>query len=419
MIPGNHDGPIDSFYGSLPKPRDIHDIAGVRFLPFLDEKRPNYCAERSATDIQRFYQARDGYDGPIVSLQHVGLFPSDTLDLPFKYTNADAIVRVMKDTGVVLSIGAHYHQGCDTLQHNGIAYVSAPSLCDQPFRFSVVSLSDHGVSSTEHSLAVANDMILTDWHVHTELAYCGEDVSVAGNAAFAEALGVSHLGIVEHSGQLYFNADTYWPGECFSSGIVSADPSDSRVDQFFDLVATVHGPGLLVGIEIDCDFNGNPLLLPSDKERADFSIGAIHRTPCTANPDIQAEQIAEEFLAMLKPFLVSGIDILAHPFRLFRRAEKETPPTLFEPTVAMLKESGTAAEINFHHNEPPDEFVSMCIDAGVKLTFGSDAHRLSQIGDFTRHFDLLERIGHAADYQDILLQPSDLALPTRATRTDQ
>jgi histidinol phosphatase-like PHP family hydrolase len=71
----------------------------------------------------------------------------------------------------------------------------------------------------------------------------------------------------------------------------------------------------------------------------------------------------------------------------------------------MLQERGVAAEINFHTNEPPEEFFRMCLDEGANLTFGSDSHNLYEVGDFALHLDFLERCGFDGDLSDVLIDP--------------
>lgn len=68
----------------------------------------------------------------------------------------------------------------------------------------------------------------------------------------------------------------------------------------------------------------------------------------------------------------------------------------------MLKQYGVAAELNFHTNRPPVEFVKCCLDMGVKFTFASDAHDLSEIGDFAYHLDVLKQAGFDGELEDVL-----------------
>ena len=62
-----------------------------------------------------------------------------------------------------------------------------------------------------------------------------------------------------------------------------------------------------------------------------------------------------------------------------------------------------AAEINFHTNEPDPAFFRLCLDTGVRLTFGSDAHDLHAIGEFTPHLQLLRNCGYDGDLADIVV----------------
>jgi len=121
----------------------------------------------------------------------------------------------------------------------------------------------------------------------------------------------------------------------------------------------------------------------------------------TSQPE--PEVVAADFLATMERFLESDICSLAHPFRVFRRAGLPTPPHLFGPVVGLLRAAGVAAEINFHTNDPDPEFIRLCIEGGVPLTFGSDAHNLYEIGEFFPHLQLLREAGHNGDPSEVLL----------------
>jgi histidinol phosphatase-like PHP family hydrolase len=106
---------------------------------------------------------------------------------------------------------------------------------------------------------------------------------------------------------------------------------------------------------------------------------------------------------MLEMLLAKGIDILAHPFRIFSGAGYAPPEHIFRSVAALLYKHGVAAEINYHRNTPPPEFVRVCLDMGVKLAFGSDAHSLYEIGEFADHLRLLADLGFGGPLSDILL----------------
>ena len=75
IIPGNHDGDPQAFFSVFGTPQKHLDIAGVRFAAFVDEERPGWNAFRSEHDLRGMKELRAGFDGPIVALQHVPLFP--------------------------------------------------------------------------------------------------------------------------------------------------------------------------------------------------------------------------------------------------------------------------------------------------------------------------------------------------------
>ncbi len=149
-IPGNHDPAPEAFYEVFDKPAETVDVAGVRFLPFVDAEAPEWNACRAPEDVQRMTDARAGFDGTIVSVQHVPLFRPGTDDCPYNYTNADEVVGAMAEHGIRLAISGHYHRGMDVSQPSGLRSIAAPALCEVPFRFYEIVLDEGDVRVCEH-----------------------------------------------------------------------------------------------------------------------------------------------------------------------------------------------------------------------------------------------------------------------------
>jgi histidinol phosphatase-like PHP family hydrolase len=59
----------------------------------------------------------------------------------------------------------------------------------------------------------------------------------------------------------------------------------------------------------------------------------------------------------------------------------------------MLVAYGVAAELNFHTNEPSPHFAALCLERGVKLTFGGDSHAMWEVGAMWPHVRLLQEVG--------------------------
>lgn len=402
VLPGNHDGDPDLFYSVFDRPEPMTDIGHVRFLPFVDPEEPGYNARREPADLQRMQQARYDWKGPVIALQHVPVFPPGAHSCPYNYVNAEAICEQMEAHGITAAIAGHYHAGFDNVHTDHFTSITAPALCEAPFQFLMLDIDEKGSVSVErHSLAMPKDLHLTDVHVHTHLAYCNENMDVATALALGSAMGLAGIRITEHSGHLYFSRSGY--GQCARNGMASALPGDCRMDEYIAALDAGECPVDWRGIEIDCGFDGQPLIRPDDLKHLPFRVGAMHQLAALQGSSPDSRGTADEFLRVLEIFLKSGIRVLAHPFRVFRRSGRPTPPGLFAPTVDLLRHAGVAAEINFHTNDPDPRFVRMCIDAGVPLVFGSDSHNLYEVGEFYPHLELLRQAGYNGDVRDILL----------------
>lgn len=410
VLPGNHDGTVDAFYEVFDRPAEIVDLAGVRFLSFIDPEAPGYNATRRASDLARFRQARtSAYAGPIVALQHVCLTPPGSTAAPYNYTNAPNIIVAMADAGVALSIGGHHHDGAPLVRNETTAFVTAPALCEAPFYISVITLAPDGVTQDHHPLAMPAELGLIDRHIHTQFAYCSQNMDVDRAIGLADDFGLAEIGFSEHSGHFYFTRDRYWGGDWGPTGLAIARPADDRMDQYRALRARAGSETVHFGLEVDIDFAGNLLMKPDDRDHIDHLIGSVHRTPSSALPVPELETLADEFMGLTSKLIASDIDILTHPFRIFHLAKRTAPQALYHTVAALLREHGVAAELNFHINQPPPDFFRICLDAGVKLAFGSDAHNLYEIGDFALHLQLLKDIGFDGDLSDILA-PGALSL---------
>lgn len=394
VIPGNFDGDVETFYRCFTRPSEICELGGARLLPFLGKPGQDFSASSARHDQDRFRAARDGFSGPIVALQ-------------LSDRSIFEVAAAMSEANVCLALSGHSgesrHSSNDTTR-----FIAAPAMCDAPFPFLIVTIDSNGVSVEESHLAMPRDLRLFDWHVHSQFAYCSENMEFDRAKRVGRAVGLAGLSFAEHSGHLYFDGQEYWYGGCWRDGMESRRPEADRTDAYFQEAMKHKDPSVRIGLEVDCDYRGNLILTPRDRERAEVLIGSIHALP-TPPDEPGFEKRSDEFLFLVESMLKQGIRIVAHPFRVFRGPDRERLSVLFEPVVKLLREYGAAAELNFHINTPPEPFFERCIESGVKLTFGSDAHSLYEVGDFAMHLDLLNRIGYDGHPADILLNPADLA----------
>ena len=407
-IPGNHDPVASTFYSVFDEGPNFTDIKGVRFLPFLDNEAPGYNASRSDIDIAKFARARKSFEGQIVSLHHVPLFPLGKSKSPYNYLNAEEIIAEMSSNGANLAISGHFHEGFDVLESDGISFFTAPALCETPFRFIELDLDNDGNIATKyHTLKNPEQANLIDYHIHTSLAYCNENMDMLKAVELGKAFGLAKVGFGEHTGHLYFDHKTYYSGRYLLEGIQSKEMTD-RANDYFENYNKIKSDYTLLGMEADCDYSGRLIIKPEHKKKAQVILGAVHNLSSCNNSSPEISKVMDEFLFINDKFLKSGIKILAHPFRVFRRSGFETPECLFKPMIKMLKENNVAPEINYHTNDPSVEFFSMCINEGIKLSLGSDSHNLYEIGEFYPHMELIRRCGYGGDIKDIIVSEEEI-----------
>lgn len=142
VIPGNHDGPAEKFYKFFPEPERIMELEGVRFVVnWEDEERPGYNAWRSPCNIDLIRQARCGFSGPVITLQHTPCFPAGTNNCPYNYINSAEINAAESANDVLLSISGHHHEGIKPYQAGKVTFFTAPALCEAPFRISCADIN--------------------------------------------------------------------------------------------------------------------------------------------------------------------------------------------------------------------------------------------------------------------------------------
>ena len=392
VVRGNHDPSAEFFYRAFER-KDRLDIKGYRFVIFDDPQEPEYCASRTAEQLQRFKSARTDHSGPVISVQHVPLFPPGMSDCPYNYINAEQIIDQMRNQKVFLSISGHYHKGMELIKSEDMNFVAAPSVCILPFSYMIIDVDGEKVSATTDCFQMPPALGLVDRHVHTQLAYCSENMNVSSVMKLYRDLGLAGVIFTEHTGQLYFDKESFFGGSCYVNGLDGAEEKNNRMRQYFDLMKLNNVPAESIGLEMDFDYQNRPMITDTDKSGAKFFIGSIHKLAELRKDNIDMAEVYREFLSRTEVIIKSGVDVLAHPFRLFVRGGLRPNPAIFDKIVELLKENKTAVEINFHTQEPDIEFVEKCVNSGVKLCLSSDSHNMYELGELWPHLKMLEKIG--------------------------
>ncbi|MBN2374970.1 MAG: metallophosphoesterase [Sedimentisphaerales bacterium] len=415
VLPGNYDANDQTFYSFFKKPADFIDIKGFRFLPFVDQYVWPRHAYRPERNLRQMKIARGNFDGPIISLQHVCLFPPETHDCPYNYVNAEQIIAAMRKYNICLALSGHVHEGLELFHSDKVAFTASAALYKSPFCFQVIDIDSSNsnsqnpgnlnIKTTTHQLRLPENSSLLDCHIHTPMAYCSENLDMSKIIALAEDFNLAGYGFAEHSSSLYLSLPQRDRNDQFHKGIDAAQPENYRVDQYIQMLNEFNCPADSIGLEIDCDQHGRAMLDDADRSKFRFLIGSVHELSENLKPNPDFDTFCQQYLSHLQYLINSGIKVLAHPWRIFRLAGLEPNEKIFKTALALLSKNNVAAELNFHHFDPPEQFVQMCLDAGVKLTLASDAHNLRAVGELWPHLQMLKKCKYNGDLDDILIDP--------------
>lgn len=408
-VPGNHDGDAARFAQIFGCEPGIHPVGGFVFLLFHDRRVDGERFERPAESLDLPARAAAAHPGrPLIALQHHPHAPAIDDPYPYALANRQAVMDSYRDASVCLSLSGHYHAGQPAHAVDGVTYLTAPAICEPPYRFLHVRLRGRDIQVLEHALQLRAPG-LADNHCHTELAYCGTTVNIADAIRLSRALGVESICFTEHAFQLYFAKDVAWSfrwqREPDLARAVWATPEHGRMDAYRKLARGFRSDGVRAGLEVDLCADGTLLLAPGDADGWDLLIGAIHEVPGFVNGKTPQAEAEELFLRDVRRLLDHPVGVLAHPFRFFAKKGLRKPEHLYPVVADLLARRKVAAEINFHSNQPEPEFFRLCLARGVRISFGSDSHELAQIGEFAPHLRLLSEIGvPLADLPRILFQ---------------
>lgn len=426
VVSGNHDGDPIRYKNCFGCEAGLHKIGGYGFLVFNDSVGEGDVTTRSDDDLLLPARvAAENPDLPLVVLQHNPVHPEiEDSSYPYMLTNNESVLSGYADAGVILSLSGHYHAGqpahkvgemtgteaCLTVnQHSDadMTVYTVPALCEDPFRFAHVTLKGREVTVNEQFLKM-DIPDLVDTHCHTEYAYCGTSVSAKTNAIISEAMGLQGLCLTEHAFQLYFEADQAWSFKWQTNDalVEKAWNSDStRMAEFRKFAAGIRSDYVRVGLEVDMLADGSLLLAEDDREGWDLLIGSVHTIPGIAVETLTQSEAEKYMLEQIEKLLVHPIQVLAHPFRFFRRGGLEQPVKIYEAVAEMLASSGIAAEINYHTNFPDERFIKECLKRGVKIALGTDSHARWEVGEMYPHLALLQKAGvDSNDLEEVLFR---------------
>ena len=221
-----------------------------------------------------------------------------------------------------------------------------------------------------------------DFHIHTELCGHAPGQSVEKILLKADELGLATIAITDH---------IYKPEDIKKINIILSETRKHNTNC-----------RVLVGAEIDVDrrYTDGRLVLDKRSE-LDYIIGSIHYLPytdispnCDLTLPFTSQEICKHWSATLLGLVANPlIDTLGHPGMMIANAlpEGEFPEKVmdvFAEAAEISAKNSVAWDVNnlckkklaVKQQEQYFRVIQLAVDAGVHLVYGSDAHRLEDIG---------------------------------------
>lgn len=251
-------------------------------------------------------------------------------------------------------------------------------------------------------------MSFCDCHCHTERSACAEDVSLEWYSTIGAAMGQAFV-VTDHSAHLYAPADrmwAFWTPEGRSIIEAYRSQGDAALDRYIEDVRAMQSGRMLLGIELDMFIDGTPVCNPDRMMDFDVIVGAAHSFPAL-QAEAEVACVFKEYKTLVRHLMRWGIDVLAHPFRPICLKGYEISDDIIDWLVDIAGEWDVALEINSHNiwRQEDVKMANLALERGVALSVGTDAHRISEFGDFSYHREIADVLGACAD--DLYWYPSE------------
>ena len=216
------------------------------------------------------------------------------------------------------------------------------------------------------------------------------------------------VAITDHSFAIYFPVDMAWSWKyMINSSIFDEyrDRGNAILDKHLQEIKQRKHQHLIPGIEVEMMHDGRFTIDPELLKNIDLVIGSIHWL------DIPENATSNEIIKIWEyntfKLMDKGINILGHPFRWLSNRIPFISDEIIKKTVKAAKKSNVALELNSHLEIDTDlKMMQEIVEQNASVAFATDAHRQTEIADFSYHKGLMLKAG---------ISPNDLNLFTPET----
>jgi len=203
---------------------------------------------------------------------------------------------------------------------------------------------------------IGYNSIKGETHCHSDWSDGSE--TIENLAKIAKGIGYEYLVITDHASPL---------------GIIHGLNEERLLKQMNEIDKInkrISGIKILKGIEVDIKADGSLFIEDNVLSQLDFVLGAIHSGFKMDKKDMT--------MRLIRAIKNPQIDAIAHPFgRIIQKREGYQMD--FPEILKVAKETKTALEINAHESrlDLRDAHIRQAVDAGVKMTIGTDVHNVN------------------------------------------
>ena len=250
--------------------------------------------------------------------------------------------------------------------------------------------------------------MLVDYHIHTFRSGHGVG-TVEEYVEAARNKGLRELGFSEH-------LPLYWLPESRRNSELAMSFSDLPL--YIDEVqqAQQNNPDLAIKLGLEADYiPGYEAELKKILSTLplDHVLGSVHFLGNWAfdDPSLKEEynrrnidELYDSYFKLVQQAAATGLfDIMSHPDLIKKFGFKSSIPVtdMYRQTVKVFKEHDVCVDVNAAgwrypcaEQYPALEFLKLCLEYGVPVTLGSDAHKPELVGEgLPRAAELLKEIG--------------------------
>ncbi len=148
----------------------------------------------------------------------------------------------------------------------------------------------------------------------------------------------------------------------------------------------------LVGVEAKVlNYDGEIDSTPGITDTCDMVMASVHRFAKRSGPGVEEfdesnpETALETELAMSLAVLENpAVDILGHPFGVsMTRFDAKPSEDQYKAIIAKAAVTGVAFEVNSYYHPDPWALVGWCREAGARISLGSNAHHIDDVGQIS------------------------------------